>query len=344
MLPPESFLYMFYRPKRQKKDTFWGGVLIGCCVFVAPLSCERKEIHSYRVAKEQVHEPRPQTPKNPTVQPSKVTWTIPDGWEKIDKQVPMRYATFLTPQNLEVTVAVFPGDVGGLLANVNRWRGQVGLDSIEEHELERNAVPILGTNSYVIDIEGLENRLICTSVSLGDGSTWFVKTIGNSSAAGRIKGDMVTFSESFRIMDSTKLEEPSTPLIEWKPPANWSVDQGASSMLMAAYVTELGARITLTQLGGDGGGLLNNINRWRGQLGLEPKQSINELNIQIQDGIVFVDLVSLDGKNRIVVGIISLDNKTLFFKLMGSPESTQAALKQFTNFVLNFTSLVEDSN
>jgi len=335
---------MFYPPKRQKNRPFRGSVLIGCCVFVNIFSCERKEIHSYRVAKEQVRETRPKTSNPPARQPSKVTWTVPDGWEKIDKQVPMRYATFITPQNLEVTVAVFPGDVGGLLANVNRWRGQVGLESIEEHELERNAVQISGKNSYVVDIEGLKNRLISTSVSLGDGSTWFVKTIGNSSAAGQIKADMVTFSESFRIVDSTKLEEASTPSVEWKPPATWSIDQNASSMLMAAYVTELGARITLTALGGDGGGLLNNVNRWRGQLGLESKQSVDELNLQIQDGTVVVDLVSLDGLNRIVVGIISLDSKTLFFKLMGSPEATQVALKQFTNFILSFTSVAGNSN
>ena len=25
-----------------------------------------------------------------------------------------------------VTVSMFPGDVGGVLANVNRWRGQLG--------------------------------------------------------------------------------------------------------------------------------------------------------------------------------------------------------------------------
>jgi hypothetical protein len=31
----------------------------------------------------------------------------------------------------EVTVSAFPGDTGGLLANLNRWRGQIGLEPVQ---------------------------------------------------------------------------------------------------------------------------------------------------------------------------------------------------------------------
>ena len=38
----------------------------------------------------------------------------------------------------EIAVTVFPGNVGGLTANVNRWRGQIGLAPLAPAELEAN--------------------------------------------------------------------------------------------------------------------------------------------------------------------------------------------------------------
>ena len=36
----------------------------------------------------------------------------------------------------DLSITAFPGDVGGELMNVNRWRGQVGLPPIRQEELE----------------------------------------------------------------------------------------------------------------------------------------------------------------------------------------------------------------
>ena len=286
-------------------------------------------MHSYRVAKEQQNistvQPQPTEQKQSTT----IVWDVPTGWEQLDKQVSMRYATFLTPENIEVTVAVFPGDVGGLLANVNRWRGQVGVDPIQESELHSHAIPISGSNSYVVDVPGSTNRLLGTSISIGDGNTWFVKTVGDPILVGQAKEDIVAFSESFRI-ENQKQESAS-----WEPPSHWMVDENASSILMSAYTTPSGARITLTALGGDGGGLLDNINRWRGQLALEPKPSLEEMDlIEVQNGIV-VELISEDNTQRIVSGVVPFDNQTLFFKLTGSVEATEPELENFTDFVLS---------
>ena len=37
---------------------------------------------------------------------------------------------------LDFSVTSFPGDVGGLLANVNRWLGQIGMEEVKENEIE----------------------------------------------------------------------------------------------------------------------------------------------------------------------------------------------------------------
>jgi hypothetical protein len=52
-------------------------------------------------------------------------WTTPAGWEERAGNA-MRMATFLVgPDRAECTIASFPGEVGGLEANLRRWAGQL---------------------------------------------------------------------------------------------------------------------------------------------------------------------------------------------------------------------------
>lgn len=56
-----------------------------------------------------------------------VRWQIPEGWEEKPSSG-MRLATFLV-QGRECTLTSFPGDVGGVEANLKRWQGQIsGVD------------------------------------------------------------------------------------------------------------------------------------------------------------------------------------------------------------------------
>ena len=38
-------------------------------------------------------------------------------------------------QSLDFSITSFPGQVGGILANVNRWLGQVGIEQTDEEVL-----------------------------------------------------------------------------------------------------------------------------------------------------------------------------------------------------------------
>ena len=58
-------------------------------------------------------------------------WFIPEGWEP-GKKSSMRIGSFAVKEgndsSLDISVTAFPGDLGGLLPNVERWLGQIGLD------------------------------------------------------------------------------------------------------------------------------------------------------------------------------------------------------------------------
>lgn len=68
-------------------------------------------------------------PGAPAVSAAKVAvnWTTPEGWTEQPGN-PMRIATFLVgPEKAECTLTAFPGTVGGIEENLQRWAGQIGL-------------------------------------------------------------------------------------------------------------------------------------------------------------------------------------------------------------------------
>ena len=82
-------------------------------------------------------------------------------------------------------MTVLQGDGGGLLGNVNRWRGQLGLESVEEKDLEDLLKPVeaLGEEARLVDFTGtskrsqLEERLVGVIAPQGE-LTWFYKLMG----------------------------------------------------------------------------------------------------------------------------------------------------------------------
>ena len=104
----------------------------------------------------------------------------------------------------EVTVSVFPGDTGGLLANVNRWRGQVGLTPLEPADLKKLAsVDVVGGKATLVDVSGVspksgqKARLIGAIVPR-EGSTWFYKLMGDEAVAEQQKAAFVKFIQTVR--------------------------------------------------------------------------------------------------------------------------------------------------
>ena len=61
-------------------------------------------------------------------------WFIPKGWEP-GKKSSMRIGSFAVKDgndsSLDISVTAFPGDLGGLLPNVERWLGQIGLKPVK---------------------------------------------------------------------------------------------------------------------------------------------------------------------------------------------------------------------
>lgn len=138
---------------------------------------------------------------------SKPAWDAPANWQEVAPSQ-MLLAKFLAngaDGNAEVTVSVFPGDAGGALANVNRWRGQIGLESIGQPEADKlvSSLDVMGGKAMLVDMSGTSaktgkpSRLIGVIVPRG-GQTWFYKLMGDPGAADREKTGFVRFVQSVR--------------------------------------------------------------------------------------------------------------------------------------------------
>ena len=116
----------------------------------------------------------------------------------------MRLATFVPPGGLktEATVVALPGDSGGELANVNRWRGQIALPPTDEAGMAaaRTTLTTKAGPASLYDFTGtgaVRTRLIAVALNAG-GTTWFFKLMGDAAATESARPAFLTLLKELR--------------------------------------------------------------------------------------------------------------------------------------------------
>lgn len=260
-------------------------------------------------------------------------YILPVGWKE-KELTQMRVASFSVSDNdkqADVSVIPMGGMAGGNLANVIRWRGQVGLGPIDEAAVQKmtEKVVIAGADADLFDIAGTspgsgDAQRIIASVLHRDDTAWFFKMTGDADVVEKNKAAFIAFLKSVDFgglaapstMDLSKLP-PSHPALPgmsaagaiapvadaggkptWTIPTGWQVGPLAQ-FLIAKYVIagsgDAKAEVNVSSLDGDGGGLAANVNRWRGQLGLPPIMDIATTSFDVPGGKATV--VDFSGTN-----------------------------------------------
>lgn len=142
----------------------------------------------------------------PTASGAGLTWTAPAHW-KTKAGSAMRkgsYAVAGDGGEADVSITAFPGDVGGDLANLNRWRGQVQLPPVSQAEFESNVQRIErnGLKLIVVDLpgkggDGQPQRILGAMVPHA-GSTWFFKMQGPDALVAKEKPAFMTLLDSVK--------------------------------------------------------------------------------------------------------------------------------------------------
>ncbi|HUR47746.1 MAG TPA: hypothetical protein VMZ27_17815, partial [Candidatus Saccharimonadales bacterium] len=127
-------------------------------------------------------------------------WTVPAQWKPASHNQ-MQVARFTVPQKGtgtgEVFVSVFDSESGGTLANVNRWRTQLGLTNTTEKALSEVVSPLDPAlpGSILVDMTNSGKRLIGAIVPR-KGSFWFYKLLGDAEAVSSEKLSFIAFAKS----------------------------------------------------------------------------------------------------------------------------------------------------
>jgi len=196
--------------------------------------CRDKEVTHYRVKKEAAAPapasasttsvpnspaaPAPAAPSNSgpardmastpvtTAQGTGLSWTAPSHWTVKAASAMRRGSYAITGANgaaADLAITAFPGNVGGNLANVNRWRNQLGLGPIGEAEMEASLShhDFNGLHMDVVDIQGApgsdRQRTLGAIVPFGD-ATWFFKLSGPDALVAGEKQAFMSFLQTVK--------------------------------------------------------------------------------------------------------------------------------------------------
>jgi hypothetical protein len=108
-----------------------------------------------------------------------LVWTVPAQWTP-KKASAMRKGSFTVsgPEGAaDLSITAFPGDVGGDLANVNRWRGQLQLPPVPDLTGALQPIEANGLRILVFDGANSGTRMLGAIVPRA-GETWFFKLTG----------------------------------------------------------------------------------------------------------------------------------------------------------------------
>jgi hypothetical protein len=120
------------------------------------------------------------------VNQTELRWTSPDVWMEMSGSS-VRLASFgiegVDRSAFDMAVTRFPGDVGGIFSNVNRWRGQIGLapySSASQAEADARRVKSDAFEFVVFYMANEANPPIATRVAILElnGFSWFFKLTG----------------------------------------------------------------------------------------------------------------------------------------------------------------------
>ena len=253
---------------------------------------------------------------------------------------------------------------GGEAANINRWRGQMALEPLNEEELRAlPRRPFLSTRGIYVEFQGayqgMGDASAKDSTLLGMYAQFprfaiSVKMIGPTQLVLSSRGDFLRFCDSLRLRsegagtgstgpgpEMAAVTESESGAIDWDIPAGWMLGEGSSMRLVTLDVeARPGAQCWVTVLTGEAGGVLPNLNRWRGEMGQEALSQAEvgalptvEVFGRTASFLQVEGPVAEDGEPSYLFGVIAEQSgNRVFIKMVGKKQDLLAEQERFLEF------------
>ena len=307
-------------------------------------------------------------------------WTLPDGWQE-KKPTEMRVASFnVTGKDGQTAdVSVIPLPIAGRdLELVNMWRQQLQLPPVSGPDVDQQAetVAIGADQGKLFDlaseqpiIDGKFRARILVAMMTRGTMSWFFKMNGADAFVASQKPAFIQFLKTISFDEpmagaQTALPPGHPPIgggmtaaadamapagnsgkPVWTVPPGWQEIPPAEFLLAEYTITGANgakADVNVAMLNGEGGGVLPNVNRWRGQLGLPPATEENlptvTSTLEVAGGQgTMVDMTGTDPKTgqkaRLIGVILPQAGQTWFYKLMGDEQLVGQQKEAFVKFI-----------
>ncbi|HEX3889758.1 MAG TPA: hypothetical protein VHX90_02815 [Verrucomicrobiae bacterium] len=349
----------------------WTRCAAGVILISTVAGCKRDEGTVYTVPKDNSPPSQPAPMATPETAPPpaamslpQLQYQLPEGWqEKAPAEMRVASFTALGTNGLSADVSVIPLPIVGKdLELVNMWRSQVQLPATSDPDAVKQAEPVaIGADqgrlfNFVSDqpmIGNARQRILVAMLTRGTMS-WFFKMTGEDTFVTSQKDNFIQFLKSVSFVENAPAEAAAAPATQgenqnagsiWTIPSGWQTLPPSQFLLAEYAVTGTNgakADVNVAELGGEGGGLAANVNRWRGQLGLPAagetdfSKSVSTLDIPGGQASL-VDLTGTDSKTgkpaRLVGVILPQNGRTWFYKLMGDPEVVAQQKDAFIKFI-----------
>ncbi|HEX4139892.1 MAG TPA: hypothetical protein VHY09_06060 [Candidatus Methylacidiphilales bacterium] len=295
-------------------------------------------------------------------------YQLPPGWqEKPPSEMRVASFTAVGPAGQSADISAIPLPIVGRDQElINMWRSQVQLPPTTDPNAAQQArtIAIGGDQGRLFEFVsdhpmiGKSRQRIMIAMLTHGMMSWFFKMGGEDEFVTSQKANFLQFLKSVSFDDSApqamtaSTSSAAAPAMAdtassiWTVPADWK-SVPPSQFLLAEYSVPSSsgakAEVNVAEMGGGGGGLLANVNRWRGQLGLTPlggddlARAAQPLNVSGADAATLIDFTGTNAKTgtpaRLVGAIVQQGGQTWFYKLMGDKETVAQQKDAFRKFV-----------
>lgn len=307
--------------------------------------------------------------------PAPIQWTLPSDWKQTGGAGDMRYATIQVQQDprAELTVVPLGPESATLLPNLVRWAGQLKIPEPTDADVPKfvTQTQVSGEQAQIIEMTGAPDGgaappALLAAIIPHAGQVWFFTLKAPQPVVAAQKSNFEAFLHSIQFPTepapaAPQAESPhgqmanpasagSYRLESWKTPDGWVEQPGSNSMRVTSFrVTANGqqAEVIVSRIQqGHSGSLVDNYNRWRGQVGLGPIS--DQAEAHSSSGMVgglpamfvtFAGPKTDEPAKEVMIAMTIVGGDDWFIKLIG-PESLvstqQSAFKQFVES-LKFT-------
>ncbi len=328
------------------------------------ISCDkqdyRKPITHVRY-REQVHTwpEQIQSKKDVSQSTPLVTWSLPAGWKDLGSSQ-FRFANFAMENATELSLSLAQGSIE---ENINRWRKQFGVEPVSSDQISQlPQVMVLDKSSLLVEMQGnfttmsgeLKNdymmKAIICLLDNNQGSL-FIKLVGPMVEVQHQLENFELFYQSLKwnksnassMKEAQKIS--SSAGLTWTLPDHWQANNASGMRLVTFTIPgKTNWECYMTEIDGDAGGVLANINRWYKQMSAQPLteqelsllETLDVLNQKVSLVDLQGDFSGMSGnvqKDFALIGVVlPLKEKTMFIKMTGFMQDVQEQKSFFVQF------------